>query len=85
MKKFDKMSIEEQKFFSYHYAKTVWDLCECIDIFYSDSNVNKSLAKTEAIKTLAEINRLRQCLQQKPLTFNDIQINRTLGSAYFKF
>ena len=85
MKKFDKMSIEQQKLFSYHYAKTLWHLCECIDIFYSDPNVNKSLAKTEAIKTLAEVNRLRQCLQQKPLTFNDIQLNRTLGSAYFKF
>ena len=85
MKKFDKMSIEEQKLFSYIYAKTVWDLCKCIDTFYSDPNVNKSLAKTEAIKTLAEANRLRQCLQQKPLTFNDIQLNRTLGSAYFKF
>jgi hypothetical protein len=72
MKNFANMNNEEQKLFSYIYAKTVWDLCKCIDVFYSDPNVNKSLAKTEAIKTLAEVNRLRQCLQQKSLTFNDI-------------
>ena len=68
---------------NYVYQENLKYLLSCIHAFYFYPNVNRNKAKAETFKALSRVNKNRQALFLKPLTFNDIKVYKT--SAFIKF
>lgn len=72
-----------KKELEYVYEQNLKYLLSCMHAFYYYPKVNRSKAKAETIKALSRINKIRQALLLKPLSFNDIVVYRV--GAYIKF